>query len=98
MLGMAQLTKYNPKVYWSDNQVEMPCGANTVIIDGTEWLQQTAQVTLCSGKAACKAIRNGAQSWFIMLCTSNIPTLHGVEGIQASNKVVHGQTSDPVWA
>ena len=26
-----------------------------------------AQVTLCSAKAACKAIRNSAQAWFMML-------------------------------
>ena len=32
----------------------------------------------------------------MMLCTSDIATLHGVEGTKASNKVVHGQTAAPV--
>ena len=32
----------------------------------------------------------------MMLCTSDVATLHGIKGIQASNKVVHGQTADPM--
>ena len=96
VLGMSWLTKYDPKVYWSDYHVAMPCGAKTVIIDRIERLWQTAQVTLFSAKAAYKAIQNGAQAWFMILNTSDISTLHGVKGIQASNKVVHSQTADHV--
>ena len=32
----------------------------------------------------------------MMLQTSNVAFLHVVKGTQASNKVVHGQTADPV--
>ena len=34
----------------------------------------------------------------MMLYTSDVVTLHGIEGTQASNKVVHGQNADALQA
>ena len=36
--------------------------------------------SLCSAKVACKSIRQGAAAWFMMLCDSDVASLHGVEG------------------
>ena len=37
-------------------------------------------LSLCSDKVACKAIRQGATAWFMMLHDSDVASLHGVEG------------------
>ena len=90
VLGMAWLTKFNPTIRWSEYEVDLLKGNKVVTLTGQLCDLSVPSVSICSAKVACKAIRNGATAWFLMLRSQDAADLHGVEGTKRSDKPVHG--------
>ena len=60
VLGMEQLTSFNPIIQWFDYEVDLVCNNSVVTLHGQQHWEQLLIVYLCKAKVASKAICQGA--------------------------------------
>ena len=77
---MAWLTRYSPKIEWSDYKMDIVHNGSKVTVHSCSHTEAAISVSICSAKVACKTIRKGATAWVLMIRPSDVADLHGVEG------------------
>ena len=80
VLGMEWLTSFNPTIWQLDYVVDLALKNSVVILHGQLREEKLPTLSLCSAKVACKAICQGAATWFMILCDSDVASLYRVEG------------------
>ena len=77
---MEWLTNVNPTIWWFDYEVDLAFDNFVVMLHGYPRGEKLPNLSFCSAKVACKAIRQGATAWFMILHDSDAAFLYRVEG------------------